>query len=180
MKRWKQWLIGSACLSCWLGAAELSTSQVEAFVEEINSMRENLVHGVSGAVTPETFAAVCKPVGMRAKSVAKEKHWTFRQVSKQNRNPANQPSAEEAEAIHRFEQDPALFSFWNYGDETATYYRRITVQATCLACHGDRDTRPDFIKTKYPDDLAYGFKAGDLRGIFAVTINKEEHPKIEN
>ena len=50
------------------------------------------------------------------------------------------------------------------------YARRITVQPSCLACHGPKDQRPDFVKTGYPDDRAYGFEAGDLRGLYAVFV----------
>ncbi|MFO8099786.1 MAG: hypothetical protein R6T83_09240 [Salinibacter sp.] len=30
--------------------------------------------------------------------------------------------------------------------------------------------RPDFVKEGYPDDRAYGFEPGDLRGIYAVFV----------
>lgn len=44
------------------------------------------------------------------------------------------------------------------------------MEAACLACHGEKDSRPEFIKEKYPDDRAYGFKKGDLRGVISVLI----------
>ena len=48
--------------------------------------------------------------------------------------------------------------------------RRITVQPSCLACHGPKDERPAFVKKDYPEDRAYGFEDGDLRGIYAVFV----------
>ncbi len=163
-----------AGMGFWLGASNTHLSDVESFVEEMNSLRETLAHGVTGEVNADTFAAVCKPVGMKAKATAEEKQWRFRQVSTKHRNPANKPNQAEVEAIKRFEEDAALLSFWVRGDDFSSYYRRITVQTTCLACHGEKEQRPDFIKIKYPDDLAHGFKDGDLRGIFSVTVNNEK------
>ncbi len=56
------------------------------------------------------------------------------------------------------------------------YYRYsapIYVEKACLACHGAKDKRPAFIVKKYPEDKAYGFKEGDLRGIISVTFEVE-------
>jgi hypothetical protein len=44
------------------------------------------------------------------------------------------------------------------------------VQPSCLACHGPKDERPAFVKKDYPEDRAYGFEDGDLRGIYAVFV----------
>lgn len=161
-----------AGMGFWMGASNNHSSGVESFVEEINTLRESLAQGVSGKATADTFAAVCKPVGMKAKAVAQENQWTFRQVSNKYRNPDNKATSAEAEAIQVFEQDKTLLSFWDDGETSASYYRRITVQESCLTCHGDMKARPDFIKEKYPEDLAHSFEAGELRGIFSVTVRK--------
>lgn len=157
----------------WMSASTLRPSDVESFVEEINTLREGLAQGVSGEATADTFATVCKPVGMKAKAVAQKNQWTFRQVSNKYRNPTNKPNSTEAKAIQLFDQDKTLLSFWDDGETTAHYYRRITVQENCLACHGDPKTRPDFIKKQYPEDLAHSFQEGELRGIFSVTVPKD-------
>jgi hypothetical protein len=41
------------------------------------------------------------------------------------------------------------------------------VEDACLACHGSEDTRPDFVKQGYPDDKAFDFEVGDLRGVYS-------------
>jgi hypothetical protein len=48
--------------------------------------------------------------------------------------------------------------------------RRIDVEPSCLACHGTKASRPAFVKENYPADRAFDFKAGDLRGMYAVFI----------
>ena len=49
-------------------------------------------------------------------------------------------------------------------------YRRIDVQPSCMACHGARASRPAFVKKNYPDDKAFDFKPGDLRGMYAMHL----------
>ena len=44
----------------------------------------------------------------------------------------------------------------------------IFVEDACLACHGSKDKRPFFIVDKYPEDRAFDFKTGDLRGMVEV------------
>jgi hypothetical protein len=44
------------------------------------------------------------------------------------------------------------------------------VESSCLACHGARDARPAFVKESYPQDKAFAFKAGDLRGAYSVFL----------
>lgn len=68
------------------------------------------------------------------------------------------------------------------------YFRRINVQASCLACHGLKDNRPEFVKKNYPQDLAYNFKVGDLREVCIQFLfrkfnkhcnNKSQKPKVK-
>jgi hypothetical protein len=42
-----------------------------------------------------------------------------------------------------------------------------------------KGARPEFIKEKYPQDLAYNFKAGDLRGMYSVFIPELEKALAE-
>ena len=53
-------------------------------------------------------------------------------------------------ALAKFEQDPDLVGFWDReirdGQGGTRYYRRINVEASCLACHGGKGSRPEFVK----------------------------------
>lgn len=53
------------------------------------------------------------------------------------------------------------------------YMRPIFVEEACLACHGPKNKRPRFIIEKYPDDKAYDFKVGDLRGMIEIMVREE-------
>ncbi len=123
----------------------------------------------------DTMREVCMPVGKRAMAIGKENGWTVRQVASKYRNPDHAPAGtQETGVMDLFSRHPEITGLW----EPATaeqgagvnYYRRIDVQASCLACHGSRDSRPAFVKEKYPNDRAVNVQPGDLRGMVAVFI----------
>jgi hypothetical protein len=147
-------------------------------IENLDAMRSGLASFLKDSPekpTGETFKKVCKPVGMKAKQLSKENGWKVKQMANKYRNPAHAPDNLHAKmALAKFEQNPELMGFWERepfnGEEGTRYYRRINVEASCLACHGGKNARPEFIQQKYPQDLAYDFKEGDLRGMYAVFI----------
>ncbi len=150
---------------------------VEA-IENLDLLRHGLassLESMTEAPTGETFKAVCKPVGMQAKQLSQENGWQVKQIASKYRNPDHAPDSATAErALERFSADPQLYGYWDRetlnGVEGTRYYRRINVEATCLTCHGAKENRPDFVKANYPQDLAYNFEVGDLRGMYAVLI----------
>jgi len=147
-----------------------------AAADEIISMRSALAKEF---VTPgtvideETFKKVCGAVGKRVKDITEKTGLKIRHAAVKHRNPAHAATDAEAALIKRFEKDKTLSEVWEKIEADGRKYTRLTrpifVEDACLACHGAKDARPGFIKTKYPDDSAYGFKTGDLRGIISVT-----------
>lgn len=55
-------------------------------------------------------------------------------------------------------------------------YKPLMIQPVCLKCHGDENKISSDIKKviidKYPQDMATGFKLGDLRGVVVSEIKK--------
>jgi len=147
-------------------------------MEQLDQMRISLASTLEGRTeepTMETMKEVCRPVGMRAVAIGKENGWQVRQVASKFRNPDHAPaSAQEREVIDLFHRHPEINGLW----EPATaeqgaglnYYRRINVEPSCLACHGTKASRPAFVKDNYPNDKAFDFKVGDLRGMYAVHL----------
>ncbi|MDM7938360.1 MAG: DUF3365 domain-containing protein [Cyanobium sp. CZS 48M] len=147
-------------------------------MEQLDQMRISLASTLEGRTeepTIETMKEVCKPVGMRAIAIGKENGWQVRQVASKYRNPDHAPAnAQESQVIDLFNRHPEINGLW----EPATaeqgaglhYYRRINVEPSCLACHGTRASRPAFVKENYPNDKAFDFKVGDLRGMYAVML----------
>lgn len=146
-------------------------------IESLDAMRSGLAGAFGGTGAPADEAAfkeVCKPVGMKAKQIAEENGWTVVQMAEMYRNPAHKLDTEGEKVYRIMEADRSIKGVWILtrmdGTPGVRYFRRITVEPACLACHGGKDARPDFIKQKYPEDRAYGFKAGDLRGVYSVFI----------
>jgi hypothetical protein len=56
-----------------------------------------------------------------------------------------------------------------------TYYKPILMKKKCLVCHSSKSKmNPQILKTinrLFPNDKAYGYKKGDLRGLFVVEID---------
>lgn len=148
---------------------------VESSVRDLNAMRESLAKTLNpDSVDQETFARVCKPVGKRAQSIAQSNDWVVQQLARKYRNPAHRPDPE-ADSIHgQFADNPEQTDAWirTVREDRSgwRYFRRITVEPSCLACHGPKDKRPNFVTKKYPKDRAYGFDEGDLRGLYAVFV----------
>lgn len=179
------WITGMSQALAQSLPAELGKAVQE--IENLDAMRSGLASTLEGSdemPTGETFKQVCKPVGMRAMQLSKENGWKVKQIATKYRNPAHAPDNENAlMALAKFEADPNLAGFWDRetldGQSGLRYYRRINVEASCLACHGAKDDRPDFVKAKYPEDKAYDFKVGDLRGMYAVFIPDDVKAQIE-
>lgn len=143
-------------------------------VEDLNALRSGLAGAFSGEPDRAAFAQVCKPVGEQAKRLAEENGWKVQQLALRYRNPAHQPD-DEARRIHDlFLREPEILGLWIRseldGRSGLRYFRRIEVEKACLACHGARERRPAFIEEGYPDDRAYGFELGDLRGLYSVFV----------
>lgn len=147
-------------------------------IEFLDAMRSSLastLEGRSEEPTLQTMKEVCRPVGMRAMQLSQENGWQVKQIASKYRNPAHAPDDLHARmALAKFQQDSELVGFWDretINNQAGTrYYRRINVEQSCLACHGLKNQRPQFVKDNYPQDLAYNFRVGDLRGMYSVFI----------
>lgn len=152
-----------------------AVSKAVAEIERLDALRSGLAATFLASGAPadqQAFNQVCKPVGQTMQQIATNNGWTIRQIAIRNRNPANAADAEATMHLRRFEREPALqsvvLSTTVNGKAGLRYLRRITVEASCLACHGARESRPAFVKENYPQDKAFAFKAGDLRGAYSV------------
>ncbi|WP_263970515.1 DUF3365 domain-containing protein [Leptolyngbya sp. KIOST-1] len=169
-------LLQPATAHAAINPAELAKAVQE--VEQLDMLRSGLASSLEGqteAPTMETMKEVCRPVGMRARELSQENGWQVKQMATKYRNPAHAPDAPRARmALAQFEQNPERMGFWENaileGQPGIRYYRRINVEASCLACHGQQNQRPQFVKDNYPQDLAFDFNVGDLRGMYAVFI----------
>ena len=89
------------------------------------------------------------------------------------RNPNNAPTEWQQSAIDHYlaseDRQPMLVDL---GEGQMGYMEPIMTAPMCLACHGSELASgvQSALTQMYPDDQAIGFSAGDLRGIFWVTL----------
>lgn len=166
-------------LMLWITGSSVNAATddfVWSKIDEVDNLRISLAPAVTkeAVVTEEVFAKVCKPVGMKAKAIAEKEGWIFKQLSHKNRNPAHALDEDiknqYAEFLKDSKKERVSFPAKMNGVDGKRFLQRIVVQETCLACHGEKDARPAFIKIKYPDDKAFDFKAGELRGVYSVFV----------
>lgn len=156
-------------------------------IESLDAMRTELASSLKGSTevpTMQTMKEVCRPVGMRAIQLGQENGWQVKQIATKYRNPDHAPgNLHDQIALAKFNQEPEVIGFWDQetlDEQIGTrYYRRIDVEASCLACHGLKDRRPQFVKDGYPQDLAYNFHVGDLRGMYVVFIPDDMQKAIQ-
>ena len=143
-------------------------------IEALDALRSGLAGSFTGEPDQSTFAQVCRPVGARANRLAEENGWKVAQLAEKYRNPARALDAEAERAYRQMAEDPGLMGLWVRtemgGQAGIRYFRRIVVEQACLACHGAEDSRPRFVKEGYPEDRAFDFRVGDLRGLYSVFV----------
>jgi len=107
-------------------------------------------------------------------SLAKAHNCVIQRVSDKYRNPSNKLSETDAEVFTAMNASlkPVLLSENGY----LIYYKPIKIaMPACLTCHGTEGKELDaktaeIIRQKYPNDLATGYKEGDLRGFWKITF----------
>jgi hypothetical protein len=155
----------------WAATSPTELGKAVQEIEQLDMLRSGLASSLEGQPqepTLQTMKEVCRPVGMKAMELSKDNGWQVKQIASKYRNPDHAPDTLNARiALAQFDQNPNLMGFWNNetinGQPGTRYYRRINVEASCLACHGQQNRRPQFVKDNYPQDLAYDFHVGDLR-----------------
>jgi len=115
-------------------------------------------------------------------SLAKANQSMVKRTSLRFRNPANSPTDKEQEILTKWKIDfnkgtkPEAFIQLN-NDGTVSTYHPIFIAELCLKCHGVPGVDIDDevfaeLESRYPKDQATDYNAGDLRGMFVVTMSK--------
>lgn len=135
---------------------------------KINQDRETRAQGLLALkqISAEHFKSVCQPVSQDIQALAKKYQLTILPVTEKFRNPLHQANAQDQKALITLKEQGQQKPLYIDRDQT-TYYATYTTSA-CLKCHGSAADIPEFIKNKYPQDLAFGYKPEDLRGAFRI------------
>jgi hypothetical protein len=109
-------------------------------------------------------------------------HAKIKRTSLRIRNLANTPTKKEQRWLNyykkRHEKEQKLKAFVESIDaHTVAFYAPILTKPLCLKCHGVFDSTLDrndysIIQSLYTRDEALGYKEGDLRGIWSITLSR--------
>lgn len=113
--------------------------------------------------------------------IAKESKTSIKRASINYRNPVNKANTEETALLNTWSnlvkngQPLPAQKLVNVSDSTIMYYKPLMINnEACLKCHGNVEGElAKAIKTAYPEDKATGYKMGDLRGMIAITIERD-------
>lgn len=112
-------------------------------------------------------------------SLAKDYNCIIQRVSDKYRNPANKLNGKDAEVLANMTSSNSTKPLIDSENGRLVYYKPIKIAIpACLKCHGQAGKEIDaktmeIISHKYPDDLATGYKEGDLRGLWKITFLDE-------
>lgn len=177
-------LLGSHALA---GApSEAPLAEARAAVKALGEgLKSQLVTAIK-AEGPVSAIAVCKTVApVLAQEISKEHGLEIGRTALRVRNPANAPDQWERTVLEDFVAKIAAganptalerIETVPEGDTMVLRYMKAipTAAEPCLACHGsnlDPALKAEIARL-YPNDEATGFKAGELRGAFTVTIRR--------
>jgi len=140
--------------------------------------------GVEGAVP------YCKTAAYSLTNIYASDSVTVRRTALKYRNQANKPDTTEERILKIFvslkEQEIINDSIKPITERSKNgevhFYKPIMLQQMCTSCHGSKNTdiQPSVLKainSLYPLDMAYDFKAGDLRGIWHIIFTSKKNNK---
>lgn len=169
-------------------AADLEPYAVKAraAVKAMGGALQTKLKEALAADGPIAAVQVCKTVAPEiAQEQSKAAGMTIRRTALKVRNPDNAPDALERKVLEDFTARLAAGADANTlehveevagdGKTIVRYFKAIpTAAAPCLVCHGSAVSGElkETIDKLYPSDQATGFKEGDLRGAFSVTMEK--------
>jgi hypothetical protein len=129
---------------------------------------------------PAHAISVCSTVAPRlADTLSAKSGWQVRRVSLKTRNASRAvPDAWEREMLKAFDQRQErgeMAANLNVAAIVGGDYRYMQAQGVepvCLACHGETLAEPvkQALETHYPDDMATGYRLGEVRG--AISLSK--------
>ena len=136
-------------------------------------MEEMKAGGPSRAVT------VCRDEAQAlTKKIASESGMALGRTSDRLRNPLNaapewaRPFVEKAAGRKAAAIEPVVVDLGN----RVGVLRPIGTAGACTTCHGVKDRQPEALRSllaqHYPQDNAFGFSEGDLRGFFWAEVRR--------
>lgn len=185
-------VIAAAALSAGLLAARAAAPdpRVAPALEEARQISAELGQQLQELLGKELAAGgftgavrVCSETALKTtEDFSARKGRYVRRVTLKNRNPAHKPDDYERARLVEFdrlnEQRELPAEHFEVaadgGQEVLCYMKPVKTGGVCLTCHGPSDGIPAEVKAilaeRYPDDLAIGYQANQVRGAISVRI----------
>jgi hypothetical protein len=181
-------LLATTSVNADLTSQQQFEKEAQAAIKEFaGSLKKALLSAMQDG-GPVEAVAVCNLVAPTlATEMSKKYGMDISRTSLRIRNPDNEADQWETAVLQKFEERLStgeaiqkLTFTEKVETETNQQWRMMKVIPTdkvCLACHGSKIAPPIQAKLDkyYPNDMATGFKLGDIRGAFSV--KKEITPK---
>lgn len=166
--------------------AEIPEQELERAREAVASMGSRLMSTLVEELReggPVQAVRVCSEVAPRIAEEQSSDGLAVRRVSLRVRNPAGEPDDYERGILEAWESthqpgsapDESAELVSEGGRTRLRYMKPIVLMTPCLKCHGDPERMSPELKTllaeRYPEDRATGYRDGDLRGAFSVTVD---------
>lgn len=164
------------------GAAENNPKQAvaaKAAGQLGQEMRKKLTESMQKNGPTGAIDVCAKDAPAISARIEKELGVTIKRTSLKVRNPQNAPDAAEKQLLGVLAAAHSVGEKLPHGviafpNDRNRFYKAITIEQTCLKCHGDSTTMSEAVRKEltaiYPEDKAVGYKEGDFRGIISVTV----------
>ena len=158
---------------------EESRAVVAAFASRLQSK----LRGAMQNGGPTAAITVCKDVAPQiALELSRETGATVSRTSLRYRNPSNAPEAWQTVVLQEFDQRAAAtdqdgpLEHIEESSSGVRYMKAIRTGPLCLTCHGQSLSEPvsAALAEHYPQDMATGYEAGDIRGAFSIVWPSHE------
>ncbi|MGE0453097.1 MAG: DUF3365 domain-containing protein [Vicinamibacteria bacterium] len=133
---------------------------------------------------PPQGIKACSEIAPRIAVEQSKDGLAIRRVTQRPRNPANAPDDWEKAGLEQLAAAHALAALPPElseivgpakGPRTLRYLKPIVIAQACLACHGEPSALDPAVRRslaeRYPHDKATGYRAGDFRGAFSVSVS---------
>jgi hypothetical protein len=177
-------------LATVIGAGSLHADDTQAEPAEARALVKQFAATLQGALKgaiadggPIAAVQVCKEQAPAiAADLSAQSPWEIGRTSLKPRNGAlNAPDDWERKTLEQFEsrvRNGEAAMGMTYAEIIATgegktyrHMQAIPTGEVCLACHGENvaPALADAIDAAYPEDMARGYKLGDIRGAFTLS-----------
>ncbi|MEL6604967.1 MAG: DUF3365 domain-containing protein [Cyanobacteria bacterium J06614_10] len=178
------------------GMHRLNQLQAETFEQEVHNRtvlvsefgkatQQYVATQIKPAIEAETDALVLEGMAsfFATRSLFKQfnealPEYVYRAPTLNPLNPENQADAFEADLIRRFQADRKLPELRGYrqqeGIERFYVARPMTVQSSCLKCHGIPEDAPTEITDRYGTAQGYGWKVGDILSASMIYVPTDD------